>query len=132
MLRWTAAVLAAARSEIEACGVLLGPPGGRATTCVALPNTAADPRREFVVDDMALLAALRRADADGAVVVALWHSHVDGDAAPSAADDRGMRFADGSPRFPGALLVVVGAGHRVRAWRLRAGAGVDEVDTAVV
>ncbi len=117
---WQAMRAHAAGSRDEVCGALFGPPGGNATRCAPLPNVAPDPRRTFVVDDGAHLAALRRADQDGLVQRALYHSHPDGSVELSAADRRGLAFADGLPRLPGVVMIVVavriGCAVDVRGW----------------
>lgn len=113
---WRVVVDAARGRDVETCGALFGSRAGPASRAVVLPNAAPDARRAFVLDDLAHLAALRRAEADGLVEQAIWHVHLDGDLAPSAADREGALLADGMPRFPGVLLVVVSPSGAARAW----------------
>ena len=73
----------------EACGLLLGRPGGggeHVVAAVACANVAADPLRHFELDPAALIAAHRAARAGGPPVLGYFHSHPTGHPLPSATD----------------------------------------------
>lgn len=69
----------------EACGLILGRPGV-ADELVACGNVAADPRRHFEVDPADLFRCYRAVRGTGRAVLAVYHSHPDGPAVPSATD----------------------------------------------
>lgn len=105
--------LARTRTPEEACGLLLGR-GGAILEVVSLDNCAPQPAVQYCLDPLAYMHTERAANRRGLDVVGVWHSHPDGDAAPSEAD----RLA----AWPGWLYVIVGLGGsaaEVRAWRLR-------------
>jgi desampylase len=70
----------------EACGLLLGT-GVRIEAALPTANVAPDPARHFEIDPTALIAAHRSARQGGAQVLGYYHSHPNGLARPSAADD---------------------------------------------
>lgn len=76
----------------ECCGLLLGHEQGKdrilLSDAVASANLAAEPQRHFEVDPALYLRLCRAAAADssGARLVGLYHSHPEGEAAPSASD----------------------------------------------
>ena len=69
----------------EACGLILGRPGV-ADELVPCANVAAEPRRCFEVDPAALLRCYKAVRGTDRAVLAVWHSHPDGPARPSATD----------------------------------------------
>ena len=92
----------------EACGLLLGADGvvSEARRCA---NVAADPRRFFELDPVALIAAHRAERGGGPALIGYWHSHPSGVAEPSAED---QRQASGD----GKVWTIVALGE-VRFWR---------------
>ncbi|HEU0043566.1 M67 family metallopeptidase [Sphingomonas sp.] len=92
----------AASSRDEICGLLFGALD-RIDAAEPCRNVAADPRRRFEIESVALLAAHRAARAGGPRLVGCYHSHPSGDAIPSARD-----AADAEPN--GWLWLIVGAG----------------------
>ena len=77
----------------EACGLLLGPLGGggepTGQITEARPCRNADASaRTYTVDPRDMLAAMRAAEATGAELVGVWHSHTHTDAYPSPTDVR--------------------------------------------
>jgi proteasome lid subunit RPN8/RPN11 len=68
----------------EGCGLLLGKDGA-VFEAVAADNVAVS-ARYYEVDARAVLAATRRADAIGAEIVGVFHSHTHSDAYPSPTD----------------------------------------------
>lgn len=98
----------------EACG--LGLSSGAGTRWVRLPNRAADPRRAFVFDEAAHLAALSAADRAEQAVTAVFHSHCDAPPAWSARDTAGA-LVEGQPVHPRALQLVLSVrGGRRAGW----------------
>lgn len=89
----------------EVCGLLVRPPGGEVEVW-PLTNAALDPGRAFAVAPVELLAALRRLDAAGGELLAVFHSHPFGGATLSAEDLR-QAVIDGIPVLPGVAQVVV-------------------------
>ncbi len=88
-----------------------GPLGVRYTP---LANVAKAPRRGFAVDVGAWVAAQKAAARAGERLVALVHSHPDGEAALSAEDVAGF-VVDGEETYPGVFLLV--AAIEKGAWR---------------
>ena len=90
-LQWEEATLAEVHAAVraaypeEACGFLLGR-GEIVRRVLTVTNVAADPRRDYLVDPRALLAAHRRASEDDLDVIGVFHSHPDGPARLSARD----------------------------------------------
>lgn len=74
----------------------------------------------FVMDGAAQLRVLRRLQEEGGEVVALYHSHVESAAVPSAADLSGAAW-DGQPVWPGVdhVLIALRGGRAVDIRRYR-------------
>ncbi len=99
----------------EACGLLIESAHG-AVEFVAIPNIAGSAaavglssrsRRDgYVMEPARLLAALEAADAAGARLAAIVHSHPDAEAALSA-EDRAAALGGGAPLWPGVDYLVV-------------------------
>jgi proteasome lid subunit RPN8/RPN11 len=76
----------------ECCGLLLGTEQGKGrlavSAAVASANLAAEPRRRFEVDPALYLKLLYASPASpsAARLIGLYHSHPEGDAAPSRLD----------------------------------------------
>jgi proteasome lid subunit RPN8/RPN11 len=101
------AALAEADPEREVCGLVFRLPGGEHEV-VAVPNAEAPERARdaFRMEERALLAALLVCEARGAVVAAVYHSHVEAGPELSRRDREELAFG-GRPTFPGADLLVV-------------------------
>lgn len=97
----------AAAEPHEVCGLLLGE-AGRIDAIMPAANVAPDPARHFELDPATLIAAYRRARANGPAVIGHYHSHPSGVAEPSATD-----LACAAP--DGSLWLIV-AGRDVGLW----------------
>ncbi|HEX6885592.1 MAG TPA: M67 family metallopeptidase [Planctomycetota bacterium] len=117
-LRRVLAAWASRRYPREACGLLLGHPGGACTTVVEVleaRNLAAEDGHErFELDPADHMAAEQRAETLGLAVVGAWHSHPDQPAHPSERDR--------AAALPGWCMVIVATdaagGGELRAWRV--------------
>ncbi len=113
---------AQASPEAEVCG-LLGGREGQAVSCYPVPNVAPAPTRRFRMEPRAQIAAFRRMRERGETLYAIYHSHPQGPARPSAVD-----LAEAA--YPEAFQLIVGLGTRgvleLRAFRI-AGGGAREV-----
>ncbi len=76
---------AQSRAEVEVCG-LISSKHGRPAHCYPIPNTAADPRKHFTMDEHAQIDAMRTLREQGEELFAIYHSHPDAPAQPSAED----------------------------------------------
>lgn len=103
---------AAARPQVEVCGLLLGE-GTRITEARAAENVAAVPERRFELDPAVLLAAYREARQGGGQVLGHYHSHSGGDVTPSACDAE-MARPDGT------LWLICAPDGRFALWRAEA------------
>jgi proteasome lid subunit RPN8/RPN11 len=100
----------------EACGVI-GGTGERAERVVALPNVSSDPAHFYQLDTDSLDRSVRSLRADGASLLAIYHSHPRGEAIPSPTD------VEQAPPLAVAHLIV-GLRHtqaRLAAWRIHDG-----------
>ena len=78
-------VLAAASREAEICGFLSGQ-GNHLIRCYPVSNVADDKRRFFLMDPQEQLNAMRQIEERGEELIAIYHSHIDSPAYPSATD----------------------------------------------
>jgi proteasome lid subunit RPN8/RPN11 len=69
----------------EGCGLLLGTPEGVVTDVMASENVAHS-ARVYEIDSRVMLRASRESDANGAVVLGVFHSHTHSEAYPSPTD----------------------------------------------
>ena len=106
----------------EACGLLVGPlgdtgePTGAITEARPCHNVDAS-AVTYTVDPRDMLAAMRAAEAAGAEIVGVWHSHTHTDAYPSPTDVR--QAVD-----PAWLYVIVSLRDQMpvlRSYRIRGG-----------
>lgn len=110
--------LAEADPAREVCGLVVA--GGGPPEPWPLPNRSASPARAFLIAPADLLTALRRLDAEGLELLAVYHSHPHGggDLSPR---DLAEALVDGLPLLAGVAQVVValeqGRGALVRAHR---------------
>ena len=95
---------AAAAYPDECCGLLVGEGDATVTVTGVVPaaNIADDPRRAFAIDPQAQFDLLRATRDQTRRVIGHYHSHPDGEAAPSAHD---LAMA----HDPSALWLVVAA-----------------------
>jgi len=111
--------LAEAEPGREVCGLVVSSPVGPPEPW-PLPNEAARPERAYQVAPEAMLAALRRLDAEGRALLAVFHSHPAGGADLSRSD-LGAALVDGRPLLEGVAQIVVsleaGRAVKVRAHR---------------
>ncbi len=75
----------------ECVGLLFGHEA-QVTRSVELTNRAPTPRTRFFADPQELVYALSGADARGETLLAVYHSHPDGAAFPSATDVAAARY----------------------------------------
>lgn len=110
----------------EVCGLVTAS-GGEARACLRIDNIAADPRDRYVMNPEALVRALYDLEQRGETLFAIYHSHPQGQAAPSATD-----IAEAG--YPEAIYLIVSLGTRgvmeMRAWRIRGGAA-QEVELVI-
>jgi proteasome lid subunit RPN8/RPN11 len=103
----------------EVCGLVVTLPSSGAEAW-PLPNRAAHPGRAFRLGPAEVLAALRRLEAEGRALLAVYHSHPAGGPDLSARD-LAEAVVDGKPLLQGVLQVVIaldgGRATRVRAHR---------------
>lgn len=97
--------LAEAEPGREACGLVVGLPGGPPDPW-PFANAAPDPLRRFELAPGDLLAALTRLDRLGGTLLAVYHSHLVGGPDLSAAD-LDAALAGGQPLWPGVAQLVV-------------------------
>ena len=76
---------AAKAHPLECCGLLLGR-GGTVNAAQPAANVHPNPADHFEIDPAALIAAHRAARSGGPQVLGYYHSHPNGRAGPSAAD----------------------------------------------
>jgi [CysO sulfur-carrier protein]-S-L-cysteine hydrolase len=69
----------------EGCGLLLGTPDGVVVDVLASANVAQSAKL-YEIESRVLLAAFRRADDEGLVVMGVFHSHTHSEAFPSPTD----------------------------------------------
>lgn len=98
-------VAAAAASDDEICGLLLGHP----VEARACRNVHPEPARHFEIDPTVLLRAYREARAGGRAVIGCYHSHPSGGIVPSA--------TDAAHAAPDGTIWLIVAGGDAGAWR---------------
>jgi proteasome lid subunit RPN8/RPN11 len=110
--------LAVASYPVEGCGVLLGHVRGRPTIVDAIAgrNLVTDRAHDrYELDPLDILAAERRARAEGLDVVGFWHTHPDHPAQPSRFDTERAW-----PEYVYAICSTTAEGVAdVRWWRLQ-------------
>jgi [CysO sulfur-carrier protein]-S-L-cysteine hydrolase len=104
--------------DAEVCGLLAGK-DGVAELALRTLNAAPNPPTEYEIAPAELFAAMRVIREAGFTLVGIYHSHLHGDASPSARD-----IAEAT--YPDAAYVIAVASEtgevRARAWSLRSGA----------
>lgn len=99
------AALAEADPGREACGLVVAT-GAGAVEPWPFRNAAADPVRGYLLAPAEVLAALRRLDAIGGAILAVYHSHLEGGGGLSRAD-LDAALVDGRPLLEGVAQLVV-------------------------
>ena len=107
--------------DAEVCGLLAGK-NGVAELALRTLNAAPNPAAEYEIAPAELFAAMRVIREAGLKLVGIYHSHLLGDASPSARD-----IAEAN--YPDAIYVIAVAGEteevRARAWSLKSGAATE-------
>lgn len=110
---------------LEVCGMLEGVREGKGWRVLeehSAQNHATAPEREFLIDPAALAQLQREARSRGTLLIGCYHSHPNGEAAPSARDAERAGEADG----PAVWLVLpvrqgVAASPAAYAWSTQTG-----------
>jgi len=108
--------------EREICG-LIGLDGDGTLSRYPVGNVAADPGRRFCMDPRGQIAAMRQMRKHGQALYAIYHSHPQGEARPSATD-----LAEAA--YPDALFLIVApaaTGPVLRAFRIADGGATELV-----
>lgn len=100
----------------EACGILVGV-GEQVEDVIPIPNAAADPIHHYRLDDAAFARALMQLDKRGLELLAVYHSHPDGEPIPSPTDIRQATFPD----TPYVIIGLSAGEARLAAWQMRYG-----------
>jgi proteasome lid subunit RPN8/RPN11 len=106
---WGALCAEVARAwPAEACGLLVGPSADKhlVSRTVSLANVHPHKRRAFAFDEREHAGVLQDLERRGEEARAFFHSHPEGAAALSPADEAGLVFT-GEPLFPGVGVVVL-------------------------
>lgn len=103
--------------EVEVCGLVgRGIDDKDGTTCYPVTNTADDPAHRFTLDAAEQIDAMRQMREHGEQLFAIYHSHPDTPAIPSATDQR-------LAAYPGVLYLIISLGTtgvlEVRGFQLR-------------
>lgn len=109
--------------EVEVCG-LIGHRPGSGYRIYPVDNVARHPQSRFELDPAGQVAAMRRMRERGEKLFAIYHSHPDAPARPSAIDIE-------QASYPEALNLIISLQQRdapeIRGWWL-AGAGAEEAE----
>ncbi len=112
--------------DSEVCG-LVSARDGQPTRCYPVANTATRPEHRFLMDPQQQIEALRQMRERGETLFAIYHSHPDAPALPSATDLR-------EAAYPDALYIIVSLATEgtleMRGFRLQDGA-IEHVDLIV-
>lgn len=103
----------------EACG-LIGGVGDHATHIVPIPNAANDPQRRFHLDERAFVQAFDSLQRQSSEIIAVYHSHPQGEPIPSLTD-----LSEAA--YPDLIYLIVGlrgGQPALAAWSLRSGRAV--------
>ncbi|MDT8386473.1 MAG: M67 family metallopeptidase [Thiogranum sp.] len=84
---------ACATPEVEICGLIVAR-NGQPVRCIQIRNIAEQPRQHFNMEPREQIAAFRQLREQGEELFAIYHSHPDGPAAPSATDIREAGYPD--------------------------------------
>ena len=112
----------------ETCGLIVGQQGV-AQHIIPIPNCSRTPLTHFEMDANALLKAYKVLDAMGGDLLAVYHSHPNGEPLPSQTDIR-----DAARNMPNVIHLIVGMKRhnkaRFQAWHIHDGQ-VDKVELLV-
>ncbi|MBI5669776.1 MAG: M67 family metallopeptidase [Chloroflexi bacterium] len=100
----------------EACGLLAGV-REQVEEVIPIPNAAADPVHHYRLDDVIFARTLMQLEARGLELLAIYHSHPNGDPIPSPTDVRQATFPD----TPYVIIGLYNGEARLAAWRVRYG-----------
>ncbi len=117
---------ACATPEVEICG-LIAARDGQPVRCMQIRNIAERPRQHFNMEPREQIAAFRQLREQGEELFAIYHSHPDGPATPSATDIREAGYPDALQ-----MIIVPHQDGRVdiSAYRFRDGRAVPaEIDS---
>mgnify|MGYP003393178154 CR=1 FL=1 len=105
---------AAGEPAREVCGVVLAR-NGAARSIRVVRNISDQPASRYVMHPVDFERAARSGE-----LFAIYHSHIDRDAMPSRADERGAFLPGGGIAFPSVYYLIVSLTHEptVRAWLL--------------
>ena len=110
--------------DLEICG-LVGGKDGAPATCYPVRNAAEQPERRYLLDAEEHIAALRAMRERGEELFAIFHSHPQAPAEPSATD---LELA----AYPEALYLIVSLNTKgvleLRGFRIDASRTVEEVE----
>ncbi len=110
--------------DLEICG-LVGGKDGAPATCYPVRNAAEQPERRYLLDAEEHIAALRAMRERGEELLAIFHSHPQAPAEPSATD---LELA----AYPAALYLIVSLNTKgvleLRGFRIDASRTVEEVE----
>ncbi len=117
-------VIAHCRGELpeEACGVLLGPAGGDLVDEIVLAENLAHSATAYTLDPLVYLRSELAAEARGAALLGVFHSHPTSEARPSALD---IAQAP-EPAWHYLLIGLHGPDPEVRSWRIVADEATEE------
>ncbi|MCY4105426.1 MAG: M67 family metallopeptidase [Chloroflexi bacterium] len=104
---------AVAAAPAECCGLLLGV-GGTVCRSIALTNVAATPQVEYQADPSELFRALRLADDQQMEVLAIYHSHPQGEPIPSERDIQEAHY----PQAAQLIIATRGQAAEMAAWQI--------------
>lgn len=78
--------LAQISPETEVCGLIGADSDGRPASCYPVSNSAANPKLRFALEPTQQIAAMKNMRDKGESLFAIYHSHPDAPAVPSATD----------------------------------------------
>jgi [CysO sulfur-carrier protein]-S-L-cysteine hydrolase len=105
----------------EGCGLLLGTPEGVVSTVMASENVAHS-AKVYEIDSRVMLRASRESDANGTVILGVFHSHTHSEAYPSPTDV--AQAPD--PQWHYVLVSLLDVPSVVRSYRIIEGAVSEE------
>ncbi|MGZ8222989.1 MAG: Mov34/MPN/PAD-1 family protein [Methylobacter sp.] len=91
--------LAQISPDLEVCG-LIGSKNGLPSSCYPVQNTAENPQQRFQLDPAQQISAMAKMRDQGEQLFAIYHSHPDAPATPSATD---LELAS----YPEALYLII-------------------------
>ena len=86
--------LAQVSPDAEVCGLIGADASGKPVGCYPVSNSATDPKRRFLLDAEEQIAAMKQMRENGESLFAIYHSHPDAPATPSATDIAEAAYPD--------------------------------------